>query len=171
MLKRFLKFFKTLNSNSHPGEIAHAVSIGLIMGFLPKTNALWYILAVFFLFIRINKGAFFIYTFLFSLLAPALDNLFDKIGYAVLTFDKLEVIFDAMLNTPFVSFTRFNNTIVMGSLVSGIVLYIPAYIIARLILKLWRTLLAPAIRKAKIIVYLSNVKFIKQIGDTYASLA
>lgn len=170
MLKRFLKFFKSLNSNSHPGEIAHAVSIGLIMGFLPKDNVFWYIVAVFFLFIRINKGALFIYTLIFSLIAPFADPLFDKIGYWVLTIEKLEPVYAKLLDIPFVGFTKFNNTIVMGSLVSGILLYIPVYIISRLFLKLWRTTLAPSIRKSKVIVYLSKVKFIKMIGDVYASI-
>jgi len=170
MLKKFLKFFKALNSNSHPGEIAHAVSIGMIMGFLPKDNVTWYILTVFFLFIRINKGAFVIFTFLFSLLAQFLDPLFDKIGYAILTIDKLEPFFAGLLDIPFVSFTKFNNTIVMGSLISGIVLYVPVYILSRLFQKLWRTILAPAIRKSKIIVLLSKVKFIKKIGEAYVSI-
>lgn len=170
MLKRFLKFFKTLNSNSHPGEIAHAVCLGMLMGFLPKDNVTWYILTVFFLFVRINKGAFFIYTLIFSFLAQFLDPLFDKIGYFILTIDKLEPIYATLLEIPFISFTKFNNTIVMGSLLSGIVLYIPVYFISRLFLKLWRNKFAPAIRKSKIISYISKIKLIKKIGDAYVSL-
>ena len=49
MLKAIIKFFKALNSNVHPGAVAHAVCLGMILGFMPKTNALWYILTVFFL--------------------------------------------------------------------------------------------------------------------------
>lgn len=170
MLKKFLKFFKALNSNSHPGEIAHAVSIGLIMGFLPKDNVTWYILTVFFLFIRINKGAFVIFTLLFSLLAQYLDPLFDKIGYAILTYDKFEPFFAKLLDIPFVSFTKFNNTIVMGSLISGIILYIPAYFLTRGFMRLWRTVLSPLVRKSKIILFLSKIKFVKKIGEAYASI-
>lgn len=170
MLKTLLQFLKALNSNSHPGEIAHAVSIGLIMGFLPKDNVTWYILTFFFLFVRINKGTFLICTLLFSILAQLLDPLFDQIGYFVLTIDKLEPFFAQLLEIPFVSFTKFNNTIVMGSLISGIILYIPVYFISRGFQKLWRTTLAPAICKSKIIVFLSKVKLVKKIGDVYASL-
>lgn len=170
MLKKFLKFFKALNSNSHPGEIAHAISIGLLMGFLPKDNVTWYILSVFFLFIRINKGSFLLFTFLFSILAQSLDPLFDKIGYAILTLENLEPVFAKLLDIPFVSFTKFNNTIVMGSLISGIVLYIPVYFLVRGFMKLWRTVLAPLVRKSKIIIFLKNLKFIKKIGDAYVSL-
>ena len=59
MLKAIIKFFKALNSNVHPGAVAHAVCLGMILGFLPKTNALWYILTVFFLFVRINNKQIF----------------------------------------------------------------------------------------------------------------
>ena len=36
MLKFIVKLLKALNSNSHPGEIAHAVCLGMLLGFLPK---------------------------------------------------------------------------------------------------------------------------------------
>ena len=43
MLKVIVKFLKALNSNSHPGEIAHAVCLGMLLGFLPKNNIFWFI--------------------------------------------------------------------------------------------------------------------------------
>lgn len=170
MLKKFLKFFKVLNSNSHPGEIAHAISIALLLGVLPKDNFFWYILTFFFLFIRINKGALAIATMLFSILAQYLDTLFDKIGYAILTYDKFEAFFSKLLDIPFVSFTKFNNTIVMGSLAFGLLAYIPVYLIVRLFLKFWRSSFAPAIRKTKLITFLSKIKLIQKIGDAYDSI-
>ena len=76
MLDFLIKILKAINSNSHPGEIAHAVCCGMILGFLPKENALWVILTVFFLFLRINKVFFVLSTVLFSLLAIILDPFF-----------------------------------------------------------------------------------------------
>ena len=62
MLKFLVKLLKALNSNSHPGEIAHAVCLGMLLGFLPKNNIFWYVITVFVLFMRINKlNAFFKY--------------------------------------------------------------------------------------------------------------
>lgn len=49
MISYIAKLLKSLNTNSHPGEIAHAVAIGVLLGFMPKDNALWYLLFVFFL--------------------------------------------------------------------------------------------------------------------------
>lgn len=165
MLKAFIRFFKALNSNVHPGAIAHAVCLGMILGFLPKNNALWYILTVFFLFMRINKGSFILFTFLFSLLAPVCDNLFDSIGWAVLTFTPLTSFFSGLLEIPFVAFTRFNNTIVCGSLLSSLILYVPVYILVRIFLKYWRAFLAPAVRKTKLVVFLSKLPLIAKLGE------
>ena len=58
MLGYLLNLFKSLNSNSHPGEIAHGAALGVIMGMIPKDNVLWYILFVLFFFIRINKAVY-----------------------------------------------------------------------------------------------------------------
>ncbi len=165
MLKALIRFFKALNSNSHPGEIAHAVCLGMILGFMPKSNALWYILTVFFLFVRINKGSFILFTFLFSLLAPVLDNLFDTIGWWFLNIDKFKLFFAWLLEIPFVGFTRFNNTIVMGSLLASLALYIPVYILVRVFLKYWRAFIAPAVRKTKLVVFLSKLPLIVKIGE------
>jgi hypothetical protein len=37
MLKAIIRFFKALNSNVHPGAIAHAVCLGMILGFMPNS--------------------------------------------------------------------------------------------------------------------------------------
>lgn len=165
MFKNIIAFFKSLNSNRHPGEIAHAVCIGLILGFLPKDNAFWYILTVFFLFMRINRGSLLIFTFLFALLAPSFDDIFHNIGYDILTNEKLIPIFAKLLEIPFVAFTKFNNSIVMGAFVISIACYIPLYFISRIFIKYWRAFIAPAVRKTKIITIISKLPLIKKIGD------
>ena len=100
MLKFIIKLLKALNSNSHPGEIAHAVCLGMLLGFLPKNNIFWFIITVFVLFMRINKGALVLCTLAFSLLAPLLDPLFDTVGYWFLTLPALEPAFVFLLDIP-----------------------------------------------------------------------
>ena len=83
MIGYIVKLFRALNSNSKPSEIANALCLGLILGFMPKDNLLWYLLVVLFLFMRTNKGAYLIAMALGSLAAPLLDPLFHKIGIDV----------------------------------------------------------------------------------------
>lgn len=168
MLKFLVKLLKALNSNSHPGEIAHAVCLGMLLGFLPKNNIFWYVITVFVLFMRINKGALVLCTLAFSLLAPLFDPVFDSVGYWFLTLPSLEPTFAKLLDIPFVSFTKFNNTIACGSLLCGLVLYIPLYIIVRLIIWLMRNKLVPILRKTKVIVVLSKVPLVQKVSALIA---
>ena len=163
MISYIVKLLKALNTNSHPGEIAHAVAIGMLLGFMPKNNALWYLLFVFFLFVRVHKGALLLTTLAASLLAGLFDPLFDAIGYAVLTFSPLEPVYVALLDIPFVAFTKFNNTIVAGSLVFSLILYIPVYIVVRIFIKSWRTHLAPALARSKFMQAFYHVPFVAKI--------
>ncbi len=165
MLKFIVKLFKALNSNSNPSEIAHAVSIALILGFLPKNNLLWYLLMVFFIFMRINKGTFVIFTFLFSLLTPFIDPYFDRIGTFLLTIPSMQSIYSTLMDIPFVSFTNFNNTIVAGSLASSIVLYIPVFVLSRIFVSLFRKSIIPLIRKTKLAIFIQNLPTVKKISD------
>ncbi len=168
MLKVIVKFLKALNSNSHPGEIAHAVSLGLLLGFLPKNNIFWYVITVFVLFMRINKGSLVLSTLAFTLLAPLFDPQFDKLGYWFLTLPNLTPFFSKLLDIPFVAYTKFNNTIACGSLLCGLALYIPVYILARVLVWLMRTKIVPVVRKTKLITVLSKAKFVKKIADVAA---
>lgn len=167
MLDFLIKILKAINSNSHPGEIAHAVCCGMMLGFLPKDNALWVLLTVFFVFLRINKVFFVISTVLFSFLATLFDPLFDKIGYFLLNIDFATPFFSMLLEIPFVVFTKFNNTIVFGALISSIVLYVPVYGIVRLWLRTWRTYLLPVVRKTKLVAIVSKIPLIKKLGALY----
>jgi len=167
MLKALIKFFKAINKNSHPGEIAHAICCGMLLGFIPKDNALWSILAVCFIFMRIQKGAFVIFTFLFSLLAPFMDPLFDTIGYTVLKLDLLQPVFVFLMKVPLLGYTKFYNSIVMGSLLSGLVLYIPVYWLGRLLVQLWRSKLVPVVRKTKLVKVISKLNFVAKIKENW----
>ena len=170
MISYIVKLLKALNTNSHPGEIAHAVSIGVLLGFMPKDNALWYLLFVLFLFVRVHKGAFLLTVLAASLLARLFDPLFDAIGYAVLTFSPAEPVYAALLDIPFVAFTKFNNTVVAGAVVSGLILYIPVYILMRILIKSWRTHFAPALVRSKFMQAFYQIPFISKIAGFFTEV-
>ena len=167
MLKYFVKLLKSLNANSHPGEIAHACAFGLLLGFLPKSSILWYIFFIFALFLRINKGMYFLMIILGSLIAPLLDPAFDAIGYWVLTLPQLHNMFRTWLDTPFVAFTRFNNTIVAGSLVFSVVAYVPFYILSRLFVRLWRQTLQPLLARNPVVKAFQQLPLVKTAISAY----
>ncbi|MCR5188416.1 MAG: TIGR03546 family protein [Treponema sp.] len=170
MLKKIIGLLKALNGNSHPGEIAHAICLALVLGLIPKNNALFYIVTVFCLFIRINKIAFVLMTTVFSLLGHLIDPMLDTIGWWFLNLEFLKPAFSAMLEIPFVGFTHFNNTIVAGAIVTGLVLYIPLYWLSRLLIWGLRAKLIPILRKTKLLMAISKIPLIQKIMDISASV-
>lgn len=163
MLKYLVNLLKAFNANVKPSQIANSFCIGLILGFMPKNNLLWYILLVFFAFVRINKPGYFIMMIVGSCLAPLADSLFDKVGYAVLTFSPFENFYAWLLDVPFVGFTRFNNTIVCGSLISGIICYIPLYILMYFIIKAWRKWIVPKFNDSKLLKTIYKIPLLGKI--------
>ena len=150
MIKKIISLFKILNSNSKPGEVANAVCMGVMLGFVPKNNLLWYLLFVFFCFVRINKTAYFFVTLLMSFVAPLADGFFDSLGYSVLTSGELSPLFATLIDIPFVGFTKFNNTVVCGAFVFSLIIYIPLFVGLIFFIKIWRTKITTAFNNSKI---------------------
>lgn len=165
MIKPLTKLIGALSSNTRPGAIAHAVSCGILLGFLPKDNLIWYILFVFILFLNIQRGAFALCILLGSALSIFLDPIFDSVGYSVLTYEKMQTTYALLLNIPFVAWTKLNNTVVMGSLICGIIAYIPFYFLAVLFIWSWRKYIADRIRKLKIVAILKKIPVIGKIAS------
>jgi len=163
MLQYLVDLLKAFNANVKPSQIANSFCIGLILGLMPKNNLLWYILLVFFAFVRINKPGYFIMMIIGACIAPLFDPFFDKIGYAILTFEPLENFFAGLLEVPFVGFTRFNNTIVTGSLACGIICYIPLFVILYFAIKAWRKWIAPKFNDSKILKTIYQIPLLAKI--------
>lgn len=163
MLNYIVNFIKSLNSNSKPSQIANSFCIGMILGFMPKNNVLWYLLFIFFAFVRINKAGYYIMLAIVSLFAFLLDPLFDMIGYWLLNLEFLRPVFAFLLDVPFVGFTKFNNTIVMGSFLFSILIYIPLYVLFFFGVKFWRKTIAPKFNDSKILKALYKIPVVGKL--------
>ena len=164
MLKAIAKLLGAISSNTRPGAIAHAVSCGVLLGFMPKDNLLWYILFIFIMFMNIQRGAYALSILLGAAFTVFLDPLFDSVGYSILTVESMKPYYASLLDIPFVAFTKFNNTVVMGSFVCGVAAYIPLYVLARLFVWAWRKYLAEKVRKLKIAAVLKNIPLVEKIA-------
>lgn len=165
MLKALVKFLQALNSNRNPSEVANACCMGILLGFMPKNNALWFILFIFFFFVRINKPAYLIITAVASQFAWLLDPLFDDIGYKILTIEQLGPFFGYILDIPFVGFTKFNNAVVMGSFCCGLVLYIPLFICFRMLVLVWRKKVTPKLGDSALMKTINKLPLIGKLID------
>lgn len=145
MIKYVTSFFRAINANAHPGDIAHAVALGLFLAILPKNNLTFTFLFFLSIFIRINKGAFFISFILFGFVTPFMDVLINNIGFWAVQLPFLRPIFIALENIPFVALFKLSNTMVLGGIIWGLILYIPVYILTRIIIAKYRKYMQPAV--------------------------
>lgn len=170
MLSYIIKLLKALGANSKPSQIANSFCIGFILGVMPKNNLLWWLVFVFFMFVRINKAGYFIMMLLGAFISPYLDPTFHKIGEFVLTYEPLVPAYSKLLEIPFVGFTRFNNTIVCGSLVAGIIAYIPLYIFMLVFIWVWRKWIAPFFNRSKVVKMFFQLPLVRKLTSKLAEI-
>ncbi|WII73282.1 TIGR03546 family protein [Bdellovibrio sp. 22V] len=122
LLKQIFNFLKLLNSDTGTTQLAAGMSLGLILGFAPFLSIQTFIVFLIIFVFRVQIGAAFVSAFFFKFVAFLFDTPAHHLGKAVLETEGLRPLFTAMYNMPFVPMTRFNNSIVMGSMIVSILL-------------------------------------------------
>lgn len=138
LLKQIFAFFRLLNSETGTNQLASGLACGLILGFSPFLSIQTFLILFLVFFFRIQMGAAFLSAFFFKFVAFLFDPMADKLGRLVLETESLRPLFTTMYNMPLVPMTRFNNSIVMGSMVVGLILVIPAFFVFRTLIMKYR---------------------------------
>jgi uncharacterized protein (TIGR03546 family) len=133
------KLLSALNANRRPEEIAAGIASALLLAFIPAGNLTWFLLFAITFLTKVYLPAEMFFLALFSLVSPLFDPILDAIGGWILSAPALQGMFASWNRTPFVSFTAFNNTLVVGGLLAGVVLWIPLFILSRHLVTLYRT--------------------------------
>ena len=116
-MRLLLKLLKALNSETDPSQIALGFCFALVAGLTPILSLHNLLVLLFVLVLRVNLSAFIAGTLFFSGFAYIIDPLMSRIGLAVLEADVLNGLWTSLYNSTFFRLLRFNNSIVMGSLV------------------------------------------------------
>jgi uncharacterized protein (TIGR03546 family) len=161
MFAMLAKLLKALNSDSAPGQIALAFALAVITGLTPLFS-LHNVLIVFIACIlRINFGAFLLGTLFFSGLAYLIDPAAVALGESVLTDAAYQGFLTDLYQSDFWRATRFNNTLVIGSLIIALVAFIPVLLFSRWLISVYRHKLMAWVEKLKIVKVLKASKFYK----------
>jgi len=147
ILKQIVVIFQT---DISPNQVAWGFALGAILGLVPNMF-MKLVLFIIIMMFRVNVSAAFVAWAIYEILSFALDPLFDVIGYQILNISFLNAFYTWLYNLPVIPFTKFNNTVVMGSLIAGIILIIPNMIIAKKLLVYYRTHLREKVSKWKIV--------------------
>jgi uncharacterized protein (TIGR03546 family) len=135
-----------------------ALCLAMIMGLTPLYSLHNLFVLFLVLFLRLNLSAFILGWVLFSGLAYLMDPLFDRVGYALLTLPSLAGLWTALYNMAFFRICHFNNSIVLGSLFISILLVVPLFVLANIIITRYRQHLLGWIRKIKVVQMLKASK-------------
>jgi len=163
--KELFKFFAALNANTRPAEIGAAMACALMLALIPSGNLTWYILFILFFLTKLNTGALFVFLFLFKLGAPLLDPLTDYAGYLVLSLPVLQGFFRTIINLPVIPFTAFNQTLVTGGFVLGLILWIPFYVLGIQLVKLYRNKIRAKIVNSKWFIKIQKIPMVAFFTD------
>jgi uncharacterized protein (TIGR03546 family) len=149
LLKQFFSLVQLLNSDKGTNSIAIGIALGLVLGFAPVFS-LQTILVVFLLFFfRIQIGAATLSAFFFKFIAYLLDPVSNQLGAAVLEIEALRPLFTELYNMPIVPLTRFYNSLVMGAGVLSLILAIPMFILAKIMIIKYRVHVVERFRQTK----------------------
>ncbi len=158
-LKFILKFIKILNKDASPQQIAGGMALGSIAGITPFMSLHNLIVLILILMIRVNISSAILSVCVFTAIAYLLDPLFNKIGYFLLVdVSFLAPLWTALYNTPIVPWTKFNNTLTLGSVVFALLFFWPLYFLLVWAVVKYREKLMAKILKWKIVTALKGSK-------------
>ena len=151
LLKLIQSLIKALHSDGTPGQLAAGLVLGSILGLTPLLNL--HNAIVFGLIIICNvsfPGAMLGWA-LFTPIGFLLDPLFDTVGRSLLLdVAALRPLWTALSNVPVLPLTNFNNTVVLGSAVTTLVLLVPLYFFFRWAVARYRATVGARIRQSRI---------------------
>ena len=138
-------------------QLAMGVAIGMMIGLVPKDSVFVYLFALVLLLSTSNLLTGLISTFCFSWIAPLLDPITNSIGHFFLTIEGLGQAFARLNEIPLIPWTRFENTVVTGSVLLGLILLLPTYAISKQIFERYGKSLAKAFLRSSIGRWLAGV--------------
>ena len=163
MIKAIVRLIHPLGSNIKRSQIAAGFAWGLLLGLIPAGNFFWIVLLLISFFFNHNHATKILFMVLLMLFAPVIRPLVDLVGWQVLHIGALQPFFTTMYNMPFVPFTKFNNTLVAGGLVGGVILWLPVFFLIMALIPLYRNKVAPKIRNSKIVKTIRKLPFFSLI--------
>ncbi len=131
-LEFLAKLIKILRSAASPNQIAAGFIMGMIIGLTPFWTLHNIILIFLIIILNVNIATAIFAWIIFSGIGFLLDPIFHELGFFILvdlTF--LKDLWTTLYNIPIIALSKYNNTVVMGSLAVSIVLCLPVYFMVK----------------------------------------
>jgi uncharacterized protein (TIGR03546 family) len=159
MLTILAKLLQFLNSNQNPSQFALAVCFGFAIGLMPGFSLFLLILLMMVCLIKANISILLVVWGLFEAIAYIVDPALHQVGYSILTTESLQPMWTSLSQSSFWILTAFNNSLVMGSTVAIIILWLPVYFLVRMLVIQYREQVQDVFKQLKITQLLKGSKF------------
>lgn len=150
ILKFLQSLIKALNSDGTPGQVAAGMALGLCLGFSPIASLHNLVVVAIAMLTTVSFPGFMLGWFVAVPVGFMLDPVFHRVGMALLLDDRLAPLFTWIVNTPFVSLSRLNNSIVLGSLVCWVLALVPSYVVLRMLVARYRAHIYARLEKLRL---------------------
>jgi uncharacterized protein (TIGR03546 family) len=168
-IKLIRDFLKVLRDGQTPNQIAGGFALGSILGLSPMFTLQGAIVWLVLLILNVNLSAGLLALTVFSLFAYLLDPAFHALGYWLLVrVDALQTMWTTLYNAPLAPLTRFNNTVVLGSLVVALLAFLPVFVAMKRFVVAYRTHVHSAVEKWKVYKVVKNsllVRWYERLRD------
>ncbi len=150
LLKLFQSLFKTLHSDGTPGQVAAGMALGAALGLTPLINVHNLVIIALILVLNVSFGGALLGWALFAPFGFLLDPVFDRVGrQLLLDTPSLQPVWTSWFNAPVVPYTNFNNSIVLGSFLVWLALFLPIFFAARYAVSRYRATLGERVRRSR----------------------
>lgn len=146
------KLIKALHSKEEPHNIALGFALGSIIGLTPLWSLHNFFVFILILILNVSIPAAFFGIFFFSCFAYFFDPLFHHLGYFLLVEATcFKPIWTYLYNIPIAPWTKFYNTVVLGSLVVSLGAFYPVYLGFKQMVRFYQTRLADRVNQLKMV--------------------
>jgi uncharacterized protein (TIGR03546 family) len=151
LLKLFQSLVKTLHSEGTPTQIAAGIALGACLGLTPLMNLHNALIVVALCIVNVSFAAGLLGMALFAPLGFMLDPLFDRLGrWLLVDVPALRPLWSWLDQQPLLAFSNLTNTVVLGSLVGWLLLFIPILIVGRIAVIRYRASLGAWFMKTRV---------------------
>jgi uncharacterized protein (TIGR03546 family) len=126
------RLLRSTSSHHRPWQIAMAVTVGVLLGILPKTSLLFVLLGLVCIIVPAHLPILGLTTLLVALASPLLEPILGSVGLWSLTNPRLAPYWLRIDGLPLVPWLAIHNTIINGCLFAWVVSSLPIYLCSRL---------------------------------------
>ena len=119
------KLQRAIAADRQPKLLARGIAAGFVVGLVPAGNLMSLSIAIFIFCLRMNHAVAAITAITISLAAPIADPITHWLGTQILSAPHLAPLLSNLWQQPLIPWAEINNSVVTGSLVLGLVIYLP----------------------------------------------